>query len=66
MPDNLCLVPCCQCPNTWVVGLGMDTAQIYRSLPYVGSLSKKAQLRMQDDIQLKQEAQKKMVKSLKP
>ncbi len=27
-----------QCPNKWIVGNGMDTAQIYRSLPYIGVL----------------------------
>ena len=34
-----------QCPNRWIVGHGMDTAQIYRSLPYIGVLSAEAQAR---------------------
>ncbi|GAX79534.1 hypothetical protein CEUSTIGMA_g6975.t1 [Chlamydomonas eustigma] len=31
------------CPNKWIVGNGMDTAQIYRSLPYIGVLKGEAQ-----------------------
>lgn len=34
-----------QCPNKWVIGNGMDTAQIYRSLPYIGSMKVEAQER---------------------
>ena len=34
-----------ECPNKWVIGNGMDTAQIYRSLPYIGSLKAEAQHR---------------------
>ncbi|KAG1676912.1 hypothetical protein FOA52_014788 [Chlamydomonas sp. UWO 241] len=33
------------CPNKWVIGNGMDTAQIYRSLPYIGVMTKEAQSR---------------------
>ncbi len=31
------------CPNKWIVGNGMDTAQIYRSLPYIGVLKPEVQ-----------------------
>ncbi|GFH07639.1 hypoxanthine phosphoribosyltransferase [Haematococcus lacustris] len=33
------------CPNKWIVGHGMDTAQIYRSLPYIGVLRPEVQAR---------------------
>uniref|UniRef100_A0A7S0REN9 Hypoxanthine phosphoribosyltransferase n=1 Tax=Chlamydomonas leiostraca TaxID=1034604 RepID=A0A7S0REN9_9CHLO len=33
------------CPNRWIVGHGMDTAQIYRSLPYIGVLRPEVQAR---------------------
>lgn len=32
-----------ECPNRWIVGHGMDTAQIYRSLPYIGVLKPEVQ-----------------------
>mmetsp|Transcript_4539 Transcript_4539/g.7723 ORF Transcript_4539/g.7723 Transcript_4539/m.7723 type:complete len:200 (-) Transcript_4539:796-1395(-) len=32
-----------ECPNKWIVGNGMDTAQIYRSLPYIGVLKSDVQ-----------------------
>lgn len=38
------------CPNRWVVGNGMDTAQIYRSLPYIGVLKAEAQARFSSGI----------------
>lgn len=31
------------CPNKWIVGNGMDTAQIYRALPYIGVLRPEVQ-----------------------
>lgn len=31
------------CPNVWIVGNGMDTAQLYRSLGYIGSLKPEVQ-----------------------